>query len=128
MEDLILSKNEFTPSVNFDISSRVLIIEGRCIPEDAHSFFTPIINWISSVFENNRFDKHDEFQLKIFCDYYNSASAKMLVYLFDKVAEIQKGGYNLLVSWHCNIDDPELIDSVNDYTTITDAIIEVKHI
>lgn len=126
MENIILEKDELTPLVNFDSSSRNMVLEGRCIPEDAHSFFVPLITWIGDLFDTTNPDKNDEYQLIIKCDYYNSASAKMFVYLFDKCAEIQKSGYNLKVIWHCHHDDPDLIDSVNDYADITGVNVDVQ--
>lgn len=128
MENILIEKNEFTPFVNFNSETKLMELEGRCIPEDAHSFFVPLIQWISNLFENGNIDRNEEYKLEINCDYYNSASAKMLVYLFDKVAEIQKGGYNFTVNWYCEMDDPDLIDSVNDYIAITDVSINIKSV
>lgn len=128
MENILIEKNEFTPFINFNSESKIMELEGRCIPEDAHSFFVPLIQWIGNLFENGNIDRNEEYKLEINCDYYNSASAKMLVYLFDKVAEIQKGGYNFVVNWYCEMDDPDLIDSVNDYIAITDVSINIKSV
>jgi hypothetical protein len=128
MENILIEKNEFTPYVNFNAQTKIMELTGRCIPEDSHSFFVPLIQWIGDLFEGNDIDRNEEYFLEIKCDYYNSASAKMLVYLFDKVAEIQKSGYNLIVNWHCEMDDPDLIDSVNDYIAMTDVNIIIKNI
>jgi hypothetical protein len=128
MENITLEENELTPLVNFDANGRLMELNGRCIPEDAHSFFVPLITWISNLFETTNPDKNDEYHLIIKCDYFNSASAKMFVYLFDKCAEIQKSGYNLKISWQCHHDDPDLIDSVNDYADITGVNIDVHTI
>lgn len=126
MENIIRERDELTPQVNFNAELRIMELDGRCIPEDAHSFFVPLITWLGDLFETTNPDKNDEYQLVIKCDYYNSASAKMFVYLFDKSSEIQKSGYNLKVIWHCHHDDPDLIDSVNDYMDITGVSIEVQ--
>ncbi|MCC6369936.1 MAG: DUF1987 domain-containing protein [Bacteroidia bacterium] len=126
MEDLILSKSNLTPFVSFNSQTKILELEGGCIPENAHAFFVPIIRWIGDFFGNNMVSKEELVQLTITCDYYNSSSAKMLVYLFDKVAEIQKDGFNFKVNWIYKIDDPDLLDSIEDYVSITNAVIEVK--
>ncbi len=126
MENITREKDELSPSVNFNAELRLMEIDGRCIPEDSHSFFVPLITWIGDLFETTNPDKNEEYNLVIKCDYYNSASAKMFVYLFDKSAEIQKSGYNLKVTWYCHHDDPDLIDSVNDYMDITGVSIDVQ--
>mgnify|MGYP003348281509 CR=1 FL=1 len=100
-------------------------IEGNCIPEDSYEFFIPLIEWVWNLFQNDAITKSEKFTLNIRCDYYNSASAKMFVYLFDKVAEIQKKGYNLKVTWYCNSLDPDLIESINDYMTVSDVKINI---
>lgn len=125
MKTILLEKGELTPAVFLEEGGKTMCIDGRCIPEDAHSFFTPIINWIGDFFTKKTPDKNEEFTLEIKCDYYNSASAKMFVYLFDKVAGIQKSGYNLRIAWYCQEDDPDLIESVNDYKAITSAEIKI---
>lgn len=128
MESIILEKDELTPAVNFNKTSKLMKLEGRCIPEDAHTFFVPLITWVTDLFEQPDVQKSDEYLLDITCDYYNSASAKMLVYLFDKIAEIQKQQYNFKVIWHCNVDDPDLVESINDYMDITGVSIEITSI
>lgn len=127
MDSLVLTKKENTPRVELNAQSGLMVFEGSCIPEDAHSFFVPIINWVGDFFEKNEPDRNQEFSFRIDCEYYNSASAKMLVYLFDKISEIQKTGYNFKVIWHCNQDDPDLVDSINDYTDITGVSIDIEY-
>lgn len=125
MQDLLIEKQVSTPYVNFSASNRALFIEGNCIPENAFAFFTPLINWLSQLFETSTIDRNEEYIIDIKCNYYNSASAKMLVFFFETVAEIQKKGYNLRVIWCCSADDTDLADSVKDFTSITDADIEI---
>jgi hypothetical protein len=126
MERLQYTKSELTPAIDFDKEQRLLNIDGRCISENAHTFFTPLISWISDLFEKHVPDKTEVFTLHINCDYYNSASAKMFVYFFDKIAEIQKEGHTFKVIWYCKENDPDMIDSVEDFTVITDVIIDIK--
>lgn len=126
MEKLHYQASERTPEVVLDSSTGLMKLEGKCIPEDAHSFFVPIINWVSGLFESDESNRNTDYKFEISCEYYNSASAKMLVYLFDKIAEIQKTGYTLNVIWYCSQDDPDLMDSINDYTDITWVNIRIE--
>lgn len=126
MERLYYEESERTPEVILDHENGLMKLKGKCIPEDAHSFFVPIINWVSELFESDKSDRNTDYRFEISCEYYNSASAKMLVYLFDKIAEIQKTGYNLNVVWYCSQDDPDLMDSINDYSDITGVKISIE--
>lgn len=128
MEPLILAKSNLTPYVNFNAQTRLLEIEGGCIPENAHAFFVPLIRWIEELINSGTLKKEELCHFIIKCDYYNSSSAKMLVYLFDKIAEIQKDGFNFKASWLYSIDDPDLLDSIEDYISITNIKIDVKQI
>jgi len=127
MTTIQLEKSDLTPAVNFNAEQRLMEIDGRCIPEDSHAFFTPLIHWVGDLFENKTPNITEEYNFVIRCEYYNSASAKMLVYLFDKIAEIQKSGHNLVVSWYCAQDDPDMIESINDYISLSDVEIYIKH-
>lgn len=127
MANIQIEKTDLTPAVNFNEELKLMEIDGRCIPEDSHAFFTPLIHWVTDFFESKQPDKTQEYNFVVRCEYYNSASAKMLVYLFDKIAEIQKGGHNLVVTWYCSEDDPDMIESINDYISLSNVEIYIKH-
>lgn len=128
MDNLQVNKTDLTPYVDFNSETRMMKMEGSCIPENSHVFFVPIIKWIDELFADSSIDKNDEYELNITCEYYNSSSAKMFVYLFDKIAEIQKDGYQLKVVWNCFMDDPDLVESIEDFVSITNAAIEIRQI
>ena len=126
MDNLLINKTDFTPFIDFNSETRVMKMEGNCIPENSHVFFLPIIKWVGDLFENQSVNKSDLFEFNITCGFYNSSSAKMFVYLFDKIAEIQKDGYQLKVIWNCLIDDPDLVESVEDFMAITSVTIDIR--
>lgn len=126
MQNITRKKTEVTPEINFNAELKLMSLTGRCIPEDAFSFFIPLTDWLSNLFEGGHAAKTDEYTFKIDCDYYNSASAKMLVFMLSKVAEIQKAGFNLRLIWLYDSDDPDLVESVKDYMEVTEAVITMQ--
>jgi hypothetical protein len=128
MEDLIIKETKSTPAVHFSAINGTMNIDGDCISENAHSFFVPLLRWIEDYFDGENPSKMEDYQLNLTCDYTNSSSSKMLVYLFDIAGRIQKEGYKLKVCWNYTIDDPDLVEAIEDYSHITSVIIESNYI
>ncbi|MBI4647060.1 MAG: DUF1987 family protein [Bacteroidia bacterium] len=47
MEPILIEATNRTPYVCFDSDKNIFIIEGRSYPEDAFSFYQPILNWLN---------------------------------------------------------------------------------
>lgn len=126
MQDLLIERQSNTPYVNFSFGRKTMLIEGHCIPENAQAFFTPLIKWLNALYTEQTIDRNEEFLIEIICEYYNSASAKMLIYFFNEVAAIQKSGYSLTVVWHCDAEDIDLADSISDFSAVSSAYINIS--
>ncbi len=125
MGNLILAKTDLTPSVQFDIESNVYEIKGQCMPEDAFDFFNQLMIW----FKNHCSDENMKpMTLNLFMDYYNSASSKMLLNLFNDISKFQQQGKSIKIVWNCYEDDVDLVDAIEEYKEITAIEIETKFI
>ncbi|MEW5846928.1 MAG: DUF1987 domain-containing protein [Bacteroidota bacterium] len=104
MERLNLEPTLTTPKVIFDRDSGVFLIQGKSLPEDVKSFYTPLITWLDSYSKNPNPRTNFEFDF----EYYNTASSKMILILLNKLRELYKKGNEVEVTWRYPQHDAEL--------------------
>jgi hypothetical protein len=84
MNTITIAATEDTPEVNFNELDSSLKISGRSMPEDAISFYTPIIQWIEerhgSGFSLKQIDFHFEFL--------STSSTKQVMKVFQLINEL----------------------------------------
>ena len=112
-----------TPQVFLDWDIKYLVLEGVSYPEDAESFYSPLI---SELEENSSkyLSGGGEMGIKIQLDYFNTVSAKAIyriLKIFDKLVDSNKNTKINLV-WEIEEDDEELMEAGKDYECMFDNI------
>lgn len=97
-------KTDSTPEVNLDADAGVIELSGRSIPENASSFYNPILDWLTAYCG----DPNDSTTFNFYLEYINSISQKMLVDIFHKAVELKKNGGSVEVNWMYDEDDEEM--------------------
>ncbi|MEO9532932.1 MAG: DUF1987 domain-containing protein [Crocinitomicaceae bacterium] len=92
---LNLEPTEETPLVHFDREASIFKISGRSYPEDAHSFYQPLINWMKEYSENPGAKTH----LEVALEYFNSGSVKKVFALLYIIEDIMETGKDAKVIW-----------------------------
>ena len=106
MEKMILESTEDTPHVILNGEDGKCIIEGMSLPEDAMSFYLPIIIWLKKF--GNSSVNNITFDFKL--DYYNTASAKQITKLMLTLQQLSKTK-TTKINWHFYIDDIDIKSS-----------------
>lgn len=115
MEPFIIEPNSDTPKVEFDKSSGIFEIKGRCFPEDASQFFSPILDWVKAyALVPNPITN---FQFKL--EYFNTSSSKQLYKLFVLLKEVADKT-QLQIQWHYNNSDTDMLASGERYAQLLD--------
>ena len=112
-----------TPWVFLDWDVKYLVLEGVSYPEDAESFYSPLI---SELEENSSkyLSGGGEMGIKIQLDYFNTVSAKAIyriLKIFDKLVDSNNNTRINLV-WEIEEDDEELMEAGKDYECMFDNI------
>ena len=94
-----------TPYLLFDGDKGTLKIEGRCIPEFAQLFFEDLNKLID--------DYSSPLSVSINLEFFNTATAKELVTLFNKFKK-----FPTTVNWLYEKDDEDMIGAGNDFAEI----------
>jgi len=106
MENLHIEGSDSLPEVDFNTNG-TLKITGRALPEDAFSFFNPLITWVKEFSCN-------ELNLEINLEYFNTAVSKQL-HDFLKAIEGNKGYQKVNLKWYYEDGDDEILESGEIY-------------
>jgi SiaC family regulatory phosphoprotein len=118
MEPLKLENSDDTPQVILDKAKNIFEMSGRCLPEDAVSFFNPIMDWIKHYTQSP--NPTTDFHIKL--DYFNTASSKLLLDLLTALKPIPA----IRVIWHSYADDEEVQEAGVEFSEQVDIPFEFR--
>lgn len=126
MEHLYIESSSWTPEVFFNIDDNKLCFVGRSFPEDASSFYDPIITWL----ENNIQEFVSGFTLEIQLEYFNTSSSKYLLKMF-RFLEQYKASHDVPVKirWMYFDNDDEMKDfglEYQQFVSVPFEFVEIK--
>lgn len=114
MDDLFVEATDVTPLVDFSKNRNTFKIIGKSLPEDVKNFYTPIIQW----FDAYTSQPNAETNLFLDFEYFNTSSSKMILILLNKVREINKKGYQVLVTWAHPSHDVEIEEAGEEFAEL----------
>jgi len=118
MEKLQITPTEDTPEVLLDKSSGKFVLSGRSLPEDAASFYAPVIAWLNEY--SNAPLAATNFEMKL--EYFNTASSKLLL----DVLSILENISNAKVIWHFFEDDEDMEEAGEEFSELVEVPFEFK--
>lgn len=134
MKSLFVAGTPVSPSVDFNLETRVLEISGYSRPENVRDFYFPIIQWLdelNTVQLNNRSMNIDSepFSFKFKFIYFNSSSAKFIYDIIIMLNGFQKDGFPIKIYWYYDPDDDELREAgeeLSDMAKVPFFYVETK--
>jgi len=111
-----------TPEVDF--SPGVIQLSGRSIPEDAVSFFQPLIRWVNTYAENP--EKFTKVNFKI--EYINSGSNRFIFALLKLLDECYSKGHDVTITWYYEEDDDTIKGLGKDFQSLLKIPIKLVEI
>lgn len=108
-DKLQIKETSHSPMVNFDPNG-VLEIRGNSFLDNAHEFYTPLINWIRT------YTKAPAAETKIIFDlnYINTSSQRMVFDMLKEIGNIHSSGNTVHVDWLYDENDYDLKDVGED--------------
>jgi hypothetical protein len=124
MENLLYTATKKTPKISFDYNSGVFEISGRSIPENAHGFFKPVLDWLDAY----RSSPKEKTVLKVYLEYYNTSSSKYYLDIFKKFEVIYREHHEVLIEWFYDKDeeDDDMLRAGKDYSSVLRVPFETK--
>jgi CRISPR/Cas system CMR-associated protein Cmr1 (group 7 of RAMP superfamily) len=117
MEALILKGTNETPNVVFNKQTGEFSISGKSLPEDVKEFYKPLLDWIT-VYSKS---PNPETKLKVKMDYFNTASSKMILEIFELFKGLQDAGNNVTIDWYYHEEDEDMQEAGEDYADIVEV-------
>lgn len=113
MKSFHIAGNTVSPTVDFNLETRVLEIGGYSRPENVRDFYLPIIQWLDELnaiqMKNRSMNISVEpFTFKFKFIYFNSSSAKFIYDIIILLNGFQKDGFPIKIYWYYDADDDEL--------------------
>jgi len=134
MKSYYVSGTPVSPTVDFNIDTRVLEISGYSRPENVRDFYFPIIQWLDELntfLVNNRSmnTSIEPFTFNFKFIYFNSSSAKFIYDIIIMLNSFQKDGFPLKLYWYYDADDDELREAgeeLSDMANVPFFYVETK--
>jgi hypothetical protein len=114
MSPLHLESSPKTPYVHFDPQTGLLELKGRSIPENSIDFYKPLIDWIDQYGR----DPQPKTALHVQLEYFNTSSSKCILDVFKKLENIRAAGNEVIVLWHYEPEDEDMLEAGEDYQGI----------
>lgn len=114
MERISIEGTPKTPTVIFDADKGLLELKGRSIPENSIEFYKPIVESLDKYASGPKSLTNVNIQL----EYFNTSSSKCILDLFKKLESIHKSGNEVVINWHYEEDDEDMLEAGEDYQAI----------
>ncbi len=116
-EKLQTEKTQDLPGVTFDKDLNIFEMTGRSFPADADAFYQPLLQWLDA----HKNTKPESMSFNFSLEYFNTASAKMLLDLFFKLEDIKEAGTEIIIKWNYLDDDEDMLEAGEEF----DDMIEI---
>jgi hypothetical protein len=110
---IIIGTNEY-PTIILDKEKKIFEITGQSLPEEAISFYTPVIDW----FEQYNTEPLDETILSLQLEYCNSSSTKALADVMEVLEDLYKTGKKVEIHWLFVEDDDDMLEVGKEFEEI----------
>ena len=121
METLRIDATQDTPSIVFDITTNTMEISGKSYPDNVLAFYNPALTWLNKYASQP--GSHTKFIFKL--DYFNTATAKIIFDLLNKLHEIRTNGNKVDIVWYYKSDDDEMKEAGEGYKNILETDIDI---
>lgn len=114
MNDINIQGSAKTPTVHFSSGNGQLDLRGRSIPENSIEFYKPLIDWVDQYAREPK----PSTRLHVQLEYFNTSSSKCILDLFKKLELVRGTGNEVVVLWHYEADDEDMLEAGEDYQAI----------
>ena len=116
MDELRISPTKNTPEVILDPEG-VFRIKGRSIHENVTDFFGPVEEWVSDYIKSPA----EVTCVDINLEYFNSASAKVFIHLFQKITYVSLKHKKFIFNWYFEDGDDDILERGEYFASILDV-------
>ncbi|HNW56829.1 MAG TPA: DUF1987 domain-containing protein [Bacteroidales bacterium] len=116
MDELRISPTKNTPEIILR-SEGMIRIKGRSIHENVTEFFAPVEDWITQYIMSPA----EVTCVDINLEYFNSASAKVFIHMFQKVTYVALKHKKFIFNWYYEEGDDDILERGEYFSSILDV-------
>jgi hypothetical protein len=113
MKELKISPTKNSPEVILNPQGFIKI-KGRSIHENIIDFFKPVEEWVVEYIKVPA----DVTCVDINLEYFNSATAKLLIQLFQKISHIQLKNKKFIINWYYDEGDDDILEKGQYFSSV----------
>ena len=120
-EDFQIVETDITPTVRFSPKEGKFELSGESRPENVSKFYEPIYLWLDNYIESVLDSADEKAKQKVVnfkFTYFNSTSAKCILFLLNKFEKLFKNGHNVQINWYYDQPDLDMKDSGEEYAKL----------
>ncbi|MDT8413587.1 MAG: DUF1987 domain-containing protein [Vicingaceae bacterium] len=127
MATLYIEQTHKTPEIDFNLSTGKLSISGVSVPENAHEFYFPIIEWLQLNMSKSTCE-NCELDCKI--SYLNTSSLQFLGDIFFLVDSLKSKIPEEVISinWYYDFFDSDMKETGADFKDVVDVNFNLKEV
>ena len=107
MDNLFIAATATSPEVDFRFDQNLLSLKGASYPENAASFYSPVIERLRSYLAGCT---EAAITVDVTLTYFNSSSTKMLFSVFDALDQAALSGNRVQVNWYRDDEDETILE------------------
>jgi len=113
MNELRIPATKSSPEILLNPEGMIRI-SGRSIHENIFEFFKPVEDWVNEYIKNPA----DVTCVDMSLEYFNSASAKLLIQLFQKISHVQLRNKKFIVNWYYEEGDEDIFERGEYFSSV----------
>lgn len=116
MDELRIAPTKNTPEIILNPEG-IIKIRGRSIHENVTDFFAPVEDWISNYILAPAEVTYVDLNL----EYFNSASAKVLIHLLQKITYVSLKHKKFIFNWYYEDGDEDILERGEYFSSVLDV-------
>jgi hypothetical protein len=127
MKLLKIEPTKLTPAILLDPNNNNFEFSGFSLPENAIDFYQPFIDIITNYKSELNTKSKDKTVIKVSfkLSYFNSASTRLIVQIFELFSEMHKAGYMTDVIWYYDSEDSQMAELGKEFGEITKLPVQI---
>jgi len=113
LDNIFIMATERSPEVDFNFCDRRLALRGEAYPEDAASFFGPLLRGLSTYCETI---KGQALMVEIQLCYFNTSSAKAVMNIIQILENAARCGTKVNLNWFFQKEDEVIREFGEDFS------------
>jgi hypothetical protein len=113
MKELKIAPTKNSPEISMSPDG-VIRIKGRSIHENSIVFFKPLEEWVDEYVK----EPADVTCIEVNLEYFNSASAKILINLLQKISYVRLKNKKFVINWYYEEGDEDILERGEYFSSV----------